>query len=539
MAPDESPEVTEVASDEDSVLPTESLANAIARDGLRPEDPRKLTSRERRRRLILLAILALLLLLLSYLAYYYTMNRRMPSLGLAPAGSDYIEPPRYLYSISADGAQSLVRPVGVGVADDGRVYVVDFGHRRVSVFSNPGRYLFSFDTTADGKLVNAVHLVINDGEVWVSERSNRTIYVFDLEGNYLRKFVPKNEPDLKWTPLAFSFDASGALRVTDVGDTNNHRLHYFSVDGSRTATIGKTAQVNSLQEQPGTFLFPNGVAVDAKGEVYVSDGDNRRVQVFDPNGAFLRFIDTSGVPRGIAIDQKSRLYVADALAHTVSVFDLKGKMLTQFGERGFGPGQFNYPNDIAIDRRGRIYITDRENGQVQVWGWSVAQIPPVPVPKTPLAWLAALACCLPLILLPLLLLARRKVRVVVTPEFMDALELVGEIRPTAEKARVRLIAPEEDLAHYEGRVVDSIVLTDLLTFEEYSESDARALMEKYKITQRPAMLLSMAWRAKALATDDNDLRLLALLAEIRTVDVKEFREIYLKRDVVAEEVDGE
>ncbi len=65
------------------------------------------------------------------------------------------------------------------------------------------------------------------------------------------------------------------------------------------------------------------------------------------------------------------------------------------------------------------------------------------------------------------------------------------------------------------------------TFEEYSESDARALMDRLKVAQRPAMLLAMAWRAKALGTDDNDLRLLAMLAEVRTVDVQEFREIYL------------
>ena len=43
----------------------------------------------------------------------------------------------------------------------------------------------------------------------------------------------------------------------------------------------------------------------------------------------------------------------------------------------------------------------------------------------------------------------------------------------------------------------------------------------------------MAWRAKALGTDDRDLRLLALVAEVRTLDVAEFREIYLGRDRAA------
>ncbi len=120
-----------------------------------------------------------------------------------------------------------------------------------------------------------------------------------------------------------------------------------------------------------------------------------------------------------------------------------------------------------------------------------------------------------------------------SPEFIDALELQGEIKPTAEKARVRLIAPEEDRPLYEGRVVDGIDLGELLTFDEYSEADARALIDRLRVSQRQAMLLSMAWRAKALGTDDRDLRLLALVAEVRTLDVAEFREIYLGRDRAA------
>ena len=268
--------------------------------------------------------------------------------------------------------------------------------------------------------------MIKDNEVWVTDRRLRSISVFDLEGKFLRTFEPKNET-LTWTPLALGFDNDGALRVTDVGNTEEHRVIYFSQDGSRTAMFGKTAQANRLGEAPGDFLFPNGVAVDKTNNVYISDGDNRRVQVFSPDGTFKSFIDTSGVPRGIAIDEKQRLYVVDALANDVEIYDLDGKSITQFGSRGFGPGQFNYPNDVALDDRGRIYVTDRENNQVQVWGWPVAALPAIPVPSNPLYWLA---CLLPLLLLPLLLL-RRKIRIIVTPDFVDGLAEASEIAAVA------------------------------------------------------------------------------------------------------------
>lgn len=491
-------------------------------------DPRKLTSRERRRRIILLILLTLLLTLLSWLSYYATTQRHLPTLGVTPPGADKIAPPQYLYSISGAGASELRRPVGVGVAPDGRVYVVDFGNKRVSAFTNAGRYLFSFNKTVDGTLFNPVHLVVHDNEVYVSDRRYRCIYIFSLSGKYLRKYQAQNE-DLKWTPLAFSFDATGGLRATDVQLTNKHQLMYFSAEGSRTATIGKTAQVKSLHDSPGTFLFPAGVAVSPTGEVYVSDGDNRRVQVFDANGQFNRMMDTSGVPRGIAVDSTQRVYVVDALAHTVGVYDSKGRELTRFGSRGFGPGQFNYPNDVTLDKNGRIYISDRENHQVQVWGWPSVVIPASVAPGSPMSWLLAALCCFPLFLLPLLAWLRRKIRIVVTPEFVEGLERLEEISAVAAKPRVRFVAPVDDREAYAGRVVDGVSLEELITFEEYSESDVRATIERLGVDRRQAIFIAMAVRARALGVVDRELRLLAMASEIRVVDVNGFRELYLGR----------
>lgn len=484
--------------------------------------PPRLTPRERRRRIWLLAILLLLLALLSYMTYYYIQNRRLPTVKIA-APQAALAPPQYLYSITGTGKNELERPVGVAVAADGRVYAVDFGKRRVSVFTNNGRYLFSFNDIGGKKLRNPVHLWIKGDEVWVSDRRLRELFVFDLEGKYKRTFKPKDET-LRWTPLALAFARDGRLVVTDVGLTAKHRIQFFSAEGSRTATVGRTYQATSLEDAPGGFFFPNGVAFARDGRVYISDGDNRRLQIFSPKAEFKGFIDTSGIPRGIWIDEKQRLYVVDAVAHTVDVYDLKGKQLTQFGENGFGPGQFNYPNDITV-RGNRIYVTDRDNNQVQVWGWPTAALPPVAAPKTPLGWLA---CLSPLLLLPLLFLLR-KTRIVVTPDFVDALAAAGEVPAVAKRRRLRLIAPEEDQPLYEGREVDGVDLGALIDFEPHSESDARAIAEKLEVDERESVLLSMGQRAKALATEDRDLRRIAALAEVRAVSLDEFLEYFLRK----------
>jgi sugar lactone lactonase YvrE len=491
---------------------------------LRSDEPRLLTPRERRRRWVLLAILILLLLLLSYAGYYFVQNRSLPAIKIRQPQAA-IEPPEYLYSITGgDGANQLDRPVGVAVGPDGRVYVVDFGHQRVSVFTNTGRFLFSFNKTGAGVLRNPVHMVIRNNEVWVTDRRLRGIYIFDLEGKFKRVYTPKNEK-LIWTPLALAFGADGKLAVTEVGMTDRHRLMVFSADASRTVTVGRTAQVKSLEEAPGAFLFPDGVAISRDGRIFVSDGDNRRIQVFKPTGEFDYFIDTSGVPRGVAIDNKSRLYVVDAIAHTIDVYNLKGKRLTQFGGQGFGPGQFNYPNDLTVDPRYHIYITDRENNQVQVWGWKVAQPPAVSAPSSPWGW----ALCLSPLLLLFVPLALRRIRIVVTSDFVDVLVAAGDIRAVSERRRLKLIAPEEHRALYAGRTADGVDLEQLIEFEAHSDSDMRALREKLECSEDDAILLAMASRVAALGTENRELRRLAVLADVRALTARQFLEKYFRR----------
>lgn len=472
---------------------------------------------ERRRKLLVLTLLVLLLALLAFSTYYFVRNRKLPTIEFRSEQVQQIEPPQYLFSITGQGAASMDRPVGVGVSSTDRVFVVDFGKRRISAYDKGGRYLFSFNKAAGGEVLGSpVHLWVQDDEVWVTDRRKRVISVFDLDGRFKRTFEPKGEK-LDWTPLALALDGEGQLRVTDVGNTSRHRVLYFSADGSRTATFGRTAQARTADSDPAGFLFPNGIAVAGDGRVYISDGDNRRVQVFSAQGEFKGFVDTSGVPRGIAIDDEERLYVADALAHTVDVYDLAGKRLTRFGGQGFGPGQFNYPNDIAIGPDGRIYVTDRENDQVQVWGWPEAELPKIAAPTDALGWTA---CLSPLLLLPFLLLLR-KIRYVVTPQFLEVLIAGGYADAVVGNRRIRLVAPLVLREEYEA-TIDSSELDRLVEFEVHSESDERELMHRLEVTSDEAVMIVMAKRVRGLGVEEPELRRAAVLAGVPVLDVEAF-----------------
>jgi DNA-binding beta-propeller fold protein YncE len=131
----------------------------------------------------------------------------------------------------------------------------------------------------------------------------------------------------------------------------------------------------------GLFESPYGIALSSWQEVYVTDTNNHRVQVFDREGRPILTWGGEGgeigqfnYPRGIAISRQNDIYVVDSRNHRVQVFTEEGKVITSWGTRGSEDGQFNTPFGIAISPWGDIYVTDTGNRRVQIFSKKGSEI---------------------------------------------------------------------------------------------------------------------------------------------------------------------
>jgi sugar lactone lactonase YvrE len=177
------------------------------------------------------------------------------------------------------------------------------------------------------------------------------------------------------------FDAPRGLALAPngniyVADSRNHRIQYFSPEGTYLGSWGTFADVNQGDAPPGTFNEPWDVAVAKDGSVFVSDTWNHRIQKFTSSGkpvtswgVFGQSTDADGFygPRGLAIAPDGYVYVADTGNSRIVVYDQDGNFITEFGSPGIEVGQFSEPVDVYVGADGLVYVTDTWNQRVQVF----------------------------------------------------------------------------------------------------------------------------------------------------------------------------
>ena len=118
----------------------------------------------------------------------------------------------------------------------------------------------------------------------------------------------------------------------------------------------------------GDIRLLSPVAAVRSGKTFfVADSALGKVIAFDEKGK-VQFAITNELerPTGLALSG-DHLLIADSQRHQIVVCDLDGKMISKFGQRGRGPGEFNFPTHVSVDRLRRIYVTDSLNCRIQIF----------------------------------------------------------------------------------------------------------------------------------------------------------------------------
>jgi RHS repeat-associated protein len=166
------------------------------------------------------------------------------------------------------------------------------------------------------------------------------------------------------TPKGIAFNAKGEFWVADDG---NHRIQEFNSAGEYEHVIGSFGETNGLMKNP------KGVAVDGKGNIWVADTGNNRIQEFNSERVWQRTVGGTAAsaeagkfnePKGIAVDSHNNVWVVDSNNNRLEEFNELGVYQKLLGKTGTGNLEFKEPHNVEIDSKGNLWVSDSGNNRV-------------------------------------------------------------------------------------------------------------------------------------------------------------------------------
>ena len=251
----------------------------------------------------------------------------------------------------------------------GHLYVLSRGAQPITEFDENGKFIRSF---GDGLFTRSHGVRIDkDGNIWATDVGAHTVMKLSPKGEVLLTLGTKGKAG-DWNEAAQSrlFNEPNDIAIAPNGDlfiTQGHspgpgkgdpRVLKFDKNGNFIKTWGGKGT------EPGKFDVAHGIAIDAKGLLWVTDRENQRIQIFDQDGKYMRELKYAGLPCSLDIGRQN-IYMVNGFAGQVLKLDLDGKVLAATGKAGNGVGEFGEAHFVAVSPKGEIYVADSVNRAVQ------------------------------------------------------------------------------------------------------------------------------------------------------------------------------
>ena len=192
----------------------------------------------------------------------------------------------------------------VAIDPAGRIIVGDDSNHRIQVLAPDGHFLTQIGSqgTGDGQFGDPEGLATDTaGNIYALDNDDGRIQVFTPGGAFVRKWGgPGAFSDIE----TLSVDPFGMVWVSE-DSTPGHRLHEFTADGTLVARFGRNGGDGSAGSGNGEFNEPEQVGFDCRGNAYVADYANKRIQAFGQPGLPQPACHTPGVTTGPAVPTAS------------------------------------------------------------------------------------------------------------------------------------------------------------------------------------------------------------------------------------------
>ncbi|MBJ6751593.1 SMP-30/gluconolactonase/LRE family protein [Geomonas anaerohicana] len=266
---------------------------------------------------------------------------------------------RTLELLTGASTQRIVKPYGV-LYDDGRLFIADPGAGVVHVMDTKRSLYSMIRSQGDAVLRSPIGLARDSGNgLYITDSVSDAVYRYDVASETLSTFVRAID---RPTGIAYN-KTNNLLYITETGANDVVGVDMKGLQKVRFSNVN-----------PGRQLLnhPTDLAVDPKGQVFVTDPLNYKVRAFTPEGVQVYEIGEMGdanselsKPKGVAVDALGRIFLCDAMSDIVKVFDAQGNYLFGIGGTGTANGQFWMPSGIAISGD-FLFVADTYNRRVQM-----------------------------------------------------------------------------------------------------------------------------------------------------------------------------